>query len=167
MGVSKSPHSKVTNGVKQGGVLSPVLFTLYADVLLHSLQQSGYGCYIGNQFMGAFAYADDIVLLSPSRKGLAEMVAICEQFSLEYNIFNASKSKMIVLGKDDQGVKEIIMDGSPIPVVNTAKHLGNIISRDCGTEQVQMSVQDMYKKFNQFFAKFASSQSFPVSVTDE
>ena len=37
-----------SNGIKQGGVLSPILFCIYMDELLHRLEQSGYGCYIGN-----------------------------------------------------------------------------------------------------------------------
>ena len=35
-----------SNGVKQGGVLSPVLFTLYIDKLLNRLRQSKLGCYV-------------------------------------------------------------------------------------------------------------------------
>ena len=36
----------VNNGVKQGGILSPLLFCVYFDVLIERLTQSGYGCYI-------------------------------------------------------------------------------------------------------------------------
>ena len=35
-----------SNGVKQGEVLSPVLFTLYIDKLLNRLRQSKLGCYV-------------------------------------------------------------------------------------------------------------------------
>jgi len=38
----------------------------YIDDLLLSLKSSGVGCYMGNFFVGALAYADDIVLLAPS-----------------------------------------------------------------------------------------------------
>ncbi len=40
----------VSHGVKQGGVLSPVLFTMYVDELLQRLKASGMGCYIGIAF---------------------------------------------------------------------------------------------------------------------
>ena len=55
------------NGVKQGGVLSPVLFTMYIDKLLIKLKNSGYGYYIGTKYMGSFSYADDIVIITLSQ----------------------------------------------------------------------------------------------------
>ena len=51
----------VSNGVRQGGVLSPYLFAVYLDGLLEELSNSGVGCYWGFSFVGALAYADDIV----------------------------------------------------------------------------------------------------------
>ena len=59
----KSPKFKVTNGVRQGGVLSPRLFSVYVDELLERLKINGAGCHIGHHFIGALGYADDIVLL--------------------------------------------------------------------------------------------------------
>ncbi len=41
----------VCNGVKQGGVLSPVLFAVYMDVLLRQLKYSRVGCYMGNHII--------------------------------------------------------------------------------------------------------------------
>ena len=67
----------VSNGVRQGGVLSPVLFTVYLDGLLDELSNSGVGCYWGSMFVGAFCYADDIVLLAPCASALRSMVNIC------------------------------------------------------------------------------------------
>ena len=40
---SQSEYFSTTNGVKQGGVLSPVLFSVYIDELLTRLKHSGYG----------------------------------------------------------------------------------------------------------------------------
>ena len=57
----------VKNGVKLGGVISHVLFCIYTDKLLLQLSESGFGCFIGEVFLGAVAYADDIVLLEPEQ----------------------------------------------------------------------------------------------------
>jgi hypothetical protein len=56
-----SSYFNALNSVKQGGVMSPILFCIYMDDLLLRLGSSGDGCYIGLNFVGALAYADDIV----------------------------------------------------------------------------------------------------------
>jgi len=58
------------NGVKQGGIVSPVLFCVYIDGLLSLLRESNVGCFIGNVFEGALAYADDIALLTPTPRAM-------------------------------------------------------------------------------------------------
>ena len=57
----------ISNGVKQGGVLSPILFSLYLDQLISQLRHIGMGCHMNGLFTGVFIYADDITLLAPSR----------------------------------------------------------------------------------------------------
>jgi hypothetical protein len=67
------------NGVKQGGVLSPVLFSIYTDELLISLEKSGVGCHIGHLFCGAFAYVDEVIILAPTICALNHMLKIAER----------------------------------------------------------------------------------------
>ena len=59
---SVSTPFSVSNGVRQGGILSPVLFTVYMDILLNMLKECGVGCYWDGVFVGALEYADDILL---------------------------------------------------------------------------------------------------------
>ena len=56
------------------------------DVLLKRLQKSGIGCHIGHYYTGAIAYADDLILMCPSREGLQEMLHICEEYGNEYHV---------------------------------------------------------------------------------
>ena len=58
-----SPPFGVSNGVRQGGVLSPILFTVYLDELLTRLSKLGIGCDFDNIYAGSFSYADDIYAL--------------------------------------------------------------------------------------------------------
>ena len=60
-----SEYFLAKNGVKQGGVISPVLFCVYLDELLLAFSAAKVGCYVGDIFVGALAYADDIVLIAP------------------------------------------------------------------------------------------------------
>ena len=70
--LSEMFHMK--NGVKQGAVLSPKLFTVVLDGLFDNLLQSGVVCHMDNIFAGAFGYADDIELLAPSADALKIMI---------------------------------------------------------------------------------------------
>ena len=66
----KSQYFNIKNGVRQGAVVSPSLYCIYLDTLLKIFKNSHFGCHIGNIFMGAFGYADDIILLAPTRHAL-------------------------------------------------------------------------------------------------
>ena len=70
----KSRSFNTLNGVKQEGVISPILFSIYYDEIITRLSSSRYGCRLSGKFVGALAYTDDITLLCPSLHGLQEIV---------------------------------------------------------------------------------------------
>ena len=73
-----------------------VSFCIYLDGLLCRLAESKIGCFIGNVFVGALAYADDIALLAPTTRAMRLMLGICDDFAQEYAIvFNAKKTKCL------------------------------------------------------------------------
>jgi len=93
-----SDYFPLSNGVKQGGVISPILFCVYIDDLLLRLSSSGVSCYLGLNFVGALAYADDIVLLAPTLSAMRILLQICDSYVAEYDInFNPDKSKFLVI----------------------------------------------------------------------
>jgi len=132
----------VLNGVKQGGVLSPILFCIYIDGLLNKLNSSMTGCCIGSQFTGALAYVDDIVLLAPTAAAMRSMLRICEEYAKAfYVVFNASKSKCVICRHrgavrnnfTDRSIEKMSFEmcGNAIEVVTSWPHLRHIISADC------------------------------------
>ena len=60
----------MTNGVRQGGVFSPILLNIYLDDLLMGLKNLGIGCHWHTFFVGAVCYADDVAFLAPSPSAL-------------------------------------------------------------------------------------------------
>ena len=132
-----------SNGVKQGGILSPILFCVYIDQLLVRLSHAGDGCVMGDMFVGCLAYADDIVLVAPTPSAMRKMLLICDEFATEFSIsFNASKSKCVVINArcrsipgdgyihtyniDDNILFKI--NNCDIEIVSSYKHLGHVIN---------------------------------------
>ena len=78
----------VSNGVRQGGILSPYLFAVYIDQLSKDLNRVPAGCYIENTLVNHIIYADDIVCcFSPSLSGLQDLLAVCDSFSYKMVLF--------------------------------------------------------------------------------
>jgi len=131
-GATVSGAFGVENGVKQGGILSPILFNVYMDILLKRLENRGIGCHIGETYLGSLAYADDLTLLSPSLQGLQEMLRECEKFGDEYKvIFNPVKTQCIEFcrGKNP-GNYQVHLDGKELTWVRQVIHLGHVVTFD-------------------------------------
>ena len=79
---------RILAGVRQGGVLSPVLFALYIDGVIRRLESSGLGCKIHGLYVGCILYADDIILLAHTSVALQNMLDLCnaEISALDLNL---------------------------------------------------------------------------------
>ena len=114
----------ISNGVKQEGCMSPTLFSIYLDKFLGILRASNVGCRHGNHYMGAFCYADDISLQSPTVSGLQDMLKLCECYDDKYKILlNASKSQLLCFITStctkSKYIKVYMRDGSVISYLDT------------------------------------------------
>ena len=83
----------LSNGVRQGGVLSPYLFNVYMDGLSEILNTCQTGCYSGVSKVNHLMYADDLVLLSPCKIGLSRLLKCCDYYAVSHDIlYDGSKS---------------------------------------------------------------------------
>ena len=71
-----SDYFSISNGVRQGGILFPKLFSVYVDDFSDKLIESKVGCSIDNLCMTHVMYADDICLMAPSPAALQELINI-------------------------------------------------------------------------------------------
>ena len=146
-GISSTAFS-ITNGTRQGSVLSPTLFSVYLDGLLKLLRQKGLGCHIAGMWFGAVGYADDLALLAPNRESMARMLEVCESYAKDHNlVFSTdenpikSKSKCVYMcGKkgnvvSDQAPVNLVLNGKNLPWVSSATHLGHEIHQACNMDQ--------------------------------
>ena len=152
-----SDYFKATNGVRQGGVISPILFTLYVDEMINKLKSSGIGCTIGNHYAGCLMYADDVTLICPSVTGLQEMVDICLNFGMKNSImFNDKKTVCIHFSSvQHTGVKCIMVNGKQIPWSKTVRHLGNILQFNLDdTPDIALKTSEMIFSVNKLCSNF-------------
>ena len=83
-------------------------------------------------YYGALSYADDVVLLCPSLRGLQSMLHICSKFGEEFHMsFNHSKTVCMYMSKSELKCDfNIQLDGKQISWVKSCKYLGTIITPD-------------------------------------
>ena len=154
-GNHSSDYYNVSNGVKQGGVLSPVLFSIYIDELLLRLRNANIGCYIGNIFMGALAYADDVALLAPTVSSMNLLLSICQQFSTDFNVqFNSNKSRLLMFGNNIREDVNVTFMGSDILKVSSEKHLGYMIGDCAHIKVIDNAIADIQWRTNMLISQF-------------
>ena len=84
---------RVSNGVRQGGVLSPCLFAVYLDDLSNELNTIKAGCYIGEVLLNHLMFADDICVFCPSVLLLQRIQDVCQAYAESHGIiFNCNKT---------------------------------------------------------------------------
>src|SRR2546425_5887299 len=89
----------VFSGVRQGGVLSGMLFNIYINPIIVALKSSDLGCHIRDLFVGCIFYADDVILLSASVLKLQRMLDIFNSVGSSIDVaFNPLKSKCLLIG---------------------------------------------------------------------
>ena len=102
--------------------------------LFKLLRDSRNGCWIMDYYAGVFGYADDLLLLCPSRSGLQNMLDIAEEYAKEHKISfstdvnpTKSKTKGIIFSSKQQVTdpEPLILNGTPLPWVTSGKYLGN------------------------------------------
>ena len=147
----------ICNGVKQGAILSAPLFALYIDPLLKRLMNTKQGCHIGSLCANVFAYADDIVLLTPTCMSLKYLIDVCENFANEYKlIFNPDKCKLLIFSSSAFNIQNvnITICGNKIANVKSEKHLGNVFQNSNTIINIDSIIKDIHTRTNVIINNF-------------
>ena len=99
----ESDEYTVGHGLREGAVLSPLLYTVFIDDLPARLKECA-GVLVGGQRIRCLLYADDIALVAESAADLQKMLDACQAFADESSFqFSMDKSNVVVFGHRETG----------------------------------------------------------------
>ena len=82
-----------SNGVRQGGIFSPLFFNVYMNKLSSTLNDAKVGCVMNGVYINDLMYADDLVLIAPSVRALQVLLRYCDNFAKDNDVkYNAKKT---------------------------------------------------------------------------
>ena len=145
----------VSNGVRQGGILSPYLFCVYMDDLSNKLNDIKVGATLINHLM----YADDLVLLSPSAMGLSLLLSVYSAYGIEHDIkYNSAKSNVMILccnKMKDIHIPNFVLNNELLTRVTKYKYLGHCKSDDLSDyDDIARHYRHIYAQGNALLRKF-------------
>jgi sorting nexin-29 len=134
--VKLSPSFETTNGLRQGDLLTTLLFNLCMEKIIRSVRINPGGT-IFTRTRQCLVHADDVVILGRSEgyinRRLEEMAAANHQIGLQ---INDTKTKYMINRQDGNNVKEIEFMGKKYEKVESFKYLGAVMTslNDIDTE---------------------------------
>jgi len=149
----------VSNGVRQGGILSPFFFNVYIDELSKILNNVNDGCIFNGVRINHLLYADDAVLMAPSPHAMQKLLNVCDKFATKHElIYNVKKTFcMCVKPKwlNTLVIPNLYLSGKTITVTNEHKYLGMVIA-DTMKDDIDMKrqIKGIYSRGNILLKRF-------------
>lgn len=128
---------EIKRGVRQGCVMSPDFFNLYAEIIMRKLIDLE-GIKVGGVNVNNIRYADDTTLIADSQEKLQNLIDALDKESQEHGLnINVKKTKVMVITKEQQSPKiEMKINNHIIEQVDQFDYLGSLITFEgrCGDE---------------------------------
>ena len=166
-GSSYSSFFSVSNGVRQGGILSPFLFAVYMDDLSSALNNQAVGCYLGNTKVNHILFADDLCCICPSVHGLLNLLSICEEYAASHDIiFNHTKTVGVMFNCSTSFISlnfepNVYLNSKKIILVKKVKYLGVLLENNLKDDiEINRQVRSFYYTANKLKARFSKCSTF-------
>lgn len=154
---TESEPFPVKTGVKQGAILSPLLFIIVLDAVLRRSMTPGLGvCAMGKRTVADLDYADDIALVSDDAQKLQRLVDQLSAYGAEVGLQISSKKTKICHSNCPPPV--ILLNGEQLEVVPDFPYLGSRITMNGdSTKDVTTRIAKASQAFNMLSRRLWSS----------
>ena len=124
-------YFKTTVGVRQGCLLSPVLFNLFLEkIMRETLHNFNSTISIGGRTLSNLRFADDIDLMGGSKEELQELTDRLTERSGKYGMEVSSEKSKVMKNSASTTPVQVFMNGQQLEEVNAFKYLGATLTRD-------------------------------------
>jgi hypothetical protein len=132
------------NGLKQGCIWSPSLFSVMMKDLTDILSEHNIGVPIASQIMNALLYADNVALMTEFETDLQTMLNVASSFATKWNLkCNSNTSKVLVVGKCIDKSNKWVLGDTYTEETNEYKYLGVYFPRSLKpTQHVSNDIKD-------------------------
>ena len=126
----RSTSFDINIGVRQGCVLSPLLFNIFICDLAKTLMEQENAPEVGPLRINSLFWADDLVLFSKDEKGLQNMLNILENYCKENELtVNTKKTKCMIFNKTGRLLlRPFYLNGVQLEMVRSYKYLGFLLT---------------------------------------
>jgi exonuclease III len=154
----------VSNGTRQGSVLSPFLFSFYINDVISNIVSSKVGCFLRGICCNILAYADDLVLLAPSWRAMQSLIDMCVALIANLDlVFNNKKTVCLMFKPTDNHltVREsfplLTLGETPLQYVDKVRYLGHIVHRSgSDDDDISREVASLFYRANMLRQKFGN-----------
>ena len=128
-GVKSLPFD-INIGVRQGCVLSPLLFNVFICDLAKKLMDLENAPEVGPVCINSLFWADDLVLFSKDEEGLQKMLNVLEEYCKENELtINTKKTKCMIFNKTGRLLlRPFFLNGVQLEMVRSYKYLGFLLT---------------------------------------
>ena len=118
----------IEKGVRQGCILSPLLFNIYAEkIMREALDKMGRRNWHSRRVVTKLRYADDTIIIAGTKEDLIEIMERVRKTSEKTGLYiSVLKTKVMPTGY----IGEVTVDWKIVEVVTTFILLGALITRD-------------------------------------